>query len=174
MDKPGSKRLKNRRHESFARHYTTEINGIMHNATQSAIKAGYSERTAGVTGNKLLKLSSISERIDFLTAIIFKKCELNAEYVITRLMRMADDDISNYLKFQMDVLGRIDMSVRDSDTIDTWNISEVSVGKDGQFKFKLHDKKDAVIKLGQHLGLFTDKLEIDGKLNAIVKIIEDI
>ena len=54
------------------------------------------------------------------------------------------------------------MDIKDSSTIDTKNISEVSVGKDGQFKFKMYCRDTALYKLAEILGLSEQKEEQGG------------
>ncbi len=168
--------LKNKRQEMFCRHYITEIDGEAFNATKAAIKAGYSEKTATPTASRLLTYVNIQERIAELQQEAFKRCEMDADYVLTRYKRIIDDDIKNYLSFRTEeVIAGIEedeegnkkavyteqlaMRIKDSDNIDTWNISEVSIGKDGQFKFKLHCKDNALRDVGKHLKMFTDKVE---------------
>jgi len=51
---------------------------------------------------------------------------------------------------------------KSSDEVDGSLISEVSIGKDGTFRFKLHDKKGALDMIGKHLGMFTEKIEHSG------------
>lgn len=51
-------------------------------------------------------------------------------------------------------------------------ISEVSLFKDGTFKFKLHDKLKALELLGKHLGMFNDTVRLTGDMG--VQIIDDI
>ena len=83
------------------------------------------------------------------------------------------DDIKNYLSFRTEKVFvgydedhkpiydyRTIVDMKDSDTIDTRNIQEVSVGSKGEFKFKLYSKTDALTTLGKHLGMFTDKSEV--------------
>jgi phage terminase small subunit len=55
------------------------------------------------------------------------------------------------------------LNVKDSDEVDGSLISEVSISKDGTFKFKLHDKLNALEKAGKHLGMFIEKHELTGK-----------
>ena len=50
--------------------------------------------------------------------------------------------------------------MRDSDDVDGSLIQEVSLNAKGVFTFKLYDKLAALDKLGKHLGMFTDKVEI--------------
>ncbi len=42
-------------------------------------------------------------------------------------------------------------------------IAEISQNSTGGIKLKMHDKKAALVDLGRHLGLFTDKMELTGK-----------
>lgn len=41
-------------------------------------------------------------------------------------------------------------------------ISEISMTDKGTIKVKLHDKKGALVDIGRHLGMFTDKIEHSG------------
>ena len=57
----------NKRQKLFVRCYTSRADAkCFGNATQSAIKAGYSERTGYVHGCKLLKLAKIKEAISVI------------------------------------------------------------------------------------------------------------
>ena len=51
-------------------------------------------------------------------------------------------------------------------------LSENITENGGSLKFKLHDKKGALELLGRHLGIFNDKLKIDGAVP--VKIVDDV
>lgn len=59
------------------------------NATQSAIKAGYSERSAAQTGCKLLKEPKVQEFINSNRQKLIDKAEISAEWVIQRLKEEA-------------------------------------------------------------------------------------
>lgn len=54
------------------------------------------------------------------------------------------------------------MDALSSDEVDGALISEVSIGKDGTFRFKLHDEQHALDQIDKSLGLFTDRVEITG------------
>ena len=164
-------KIDNERQEMFCRYYITEIDGESFHATKAAIKAGYSSKTATATASRLLTYVNIQQRIAELQQEAFKRCEMDADYVLSKFKKIADDDITNYLKFYTDEEGVIRVEVQNSDNIDTWNISEVSIGKDGQFKFKTHCKDNALLQLGKHLKLFTDKVEHSGEIKMpIIKI----
>ena len=56
------------------------------------------------------------------------------------------------------------VEAKPSNEIDGTMVNEVSIGKDGTFKFKLHDKKGALDMIGKHLGMFIEKLELNGNM----------
>ena len=151
----------------FCEEYLIDLNG-----TQSAIRAGYSKKTARKIASENLTKLDIQEEIQRLMNIRSERTEITTDKVLKELADIAFDDIKNYLNFKMNEEGQIDLMIKDSDTINTKNISEISLGKDGQFKFKLYCKDTALVNVGKHLGMFTDKIEYSGNLG--VTIIDDI
>lgn len=151
----------------FCKEYIIDLN-----ATQAAIRAGYSENTATEQGSRLLSFVNVQEKIQELMDERSKRVEMDADYVLTRYKKIIDDDIRNYLSFDTDELGMPRVHLKKSDDIDTWNITEISIGKDGQFKFKTHCKDDAMRDVGKHLKLFTDKVEHSGEVSMpIINIV---
>lgn len=71
--------------ERFCLEYAVSLN-----ATQAAIKAGYSEKTAGATGHENLKKPEIAQRIGELTAKTCEKLEIDAEWVLRSAKRVYD------------------------------------------------------------------------------------
>lgn len=143
------------------------------NATQAAIRAGYNENTARQIGAENLSKPYIKAEIDKRLKQLTEQCGVTAEKVIRELSHIAFDDIKNYLRFYPDPITKeIKMEIKDSDTIDTRSVSEVTIGKDGQFKFKLYCKDNALVQLGKNLGLFEEKVKLNG--NVGVQIVDDI
>jgi len=66
------------------------------------------------------------------------------------------------------------IDVKDSDTIDTRSVAEVSVDKEGKFRLKMYCKDNALVQLGKHLGMFVEKHEITGKDGGPVKVEHDL
>ncbi|MFA5880551.1 MAG: terminase small subunit [Eubacteriales bacterium] len=117
----------------------------------------------------------VASRIEQLTNELKERNMVTVEKVLAELSHIALDDISNYLSFRTEKVFvghdadgnpvsdyRTIVDIKDSDTIDTRGISEVSVGKDGQFRFKLYGKDNALVNAGKHLGMFVEKKEISG------------
>lgn len=62
------------------------------NATQAAIRAGYSEKTAGVQGHELLKNPKISEAVEERKLEIAAMTKLDASWVVKRWMELTEAD----------------------------------------------------------------------------------
>lgn len=75
----------NARQRRFAEEYAVD-----HNATQAAIRAGYSEKTAGQQAHRLLKDVQIQELIEATDREASEAAGLNRQWVIEHLMQIAD------------------------------------------------------------------------------------
>jgi phage terminase small subunit len=69
----------------FVEEYLTDLN-----ATQAAIRAGYSKKTAEQLGYQLLHKTSVAEAIEKARAKLSEKTEITQEYVLRRLKREAE------------------------------------------------------------------------------------
>lgn len=76
--------LKNKKHEKFCHEYIKDMN-----ATQAAIRAGYSEKTAGAQASKLLKIVNIKTRVAELREAYFNENIMTAQQVEYELTRIA-------------------------------------------------------------------------------------
>ena len=146
------------------------------NATR-AYKIAYpkvkKDETAASAGVRLLRIVNVKNYIQERQQVLQKKTEITQERVLEELAHIAFDDIRNYLKFyRQDNYHRPVVEVKNSEDIDTRNISEISMSPEGAFKFKLNSKENALVQLGKHLGLFKDRLELSGSLG--VQILDDI
>jgi phage terminase small subunit len=133
-----------------------------------------SDKTIDENACRLANDSKVIARIDELTNELKERNMVTVEKVIAEIAHIAFDDIKNYLRFYPDAEGNIKMEIKDSDKIDTRSVSEVSIGKDGQFKFKLYCKDNALVKLGQTLGIFKDNINISGGTNNTITDISDL
>jgi phage terminase small subunit len=143
-----------------------------------------SDSVIDVEACKLFKHPKVSIRYEELHSRIVKEaedeCIVSVKEVLRELKHIAFDDIRNYLSFRTEktVVGYEDgkpildyrtvVDMKDSDDIDTRNISEVQVTKDG-FKFKQYCKDNALIQLGKHLGMFTEKVEHSGSMTLTIE-----
>jgi phage terminase small subunit len=154
----------------FVKEYLVDLN-----ATQAAIRAGYSAKNAGKIGPELIGKTRIKEAIQVEMDARAKRTEITADRVLKELAKIGFADIKDFLAYRTEktVTGYDDnghpiaeyaniVELKNSDDVDGALVSEVQV-KDGQLKFKLHDKEKALELIGKHLAMFTDKQEISGK-----------
>jgi len=79
--------------EMFCREYLIDLN-----ATQAAIRAGYSAKTANRTGSENLSKPDIAQRIIDLKSERNERVEVNADYVLRRLVEIDEMDVLDILK----------------------------------------------------------------------------
>lgn len=130
----------------------------------------WKDNVVDVKASELLKNGKVSVRYNELRGKVIKRTEekaiITAEEIIRGIANIAKDDISNYLDFRtekvvvaydeddMPIMDyRTIVDLKDSRGIDTKNISEVSTGPNGTFKFKLYCKDTALYKLAEMFGL---------------------
>lgn len=128
------------------------------NATQAAIRAGYSPDTANEQGSRLLANVSIRARIDQALAERSRRTGINQDRVIRELARIAFVNAA-------DVINSKDATLReDASEDDTAAIQSVKVktfGEDGvEREIKMADKLKALELLGKHLGMYQNNLNV--------------
>jgi phage terminase small subunit len=152
----------------FVNEYLVDLN-----ATQAAIRAGYSEKTAQQIGAENLLKPVIAAAIQSAMDKRSNKLEITADRVLEEIAKLAFFDPRKFFNADGSPIPIQDL---DDDTamalsgIDVLEEFEGS-GKDRVFvgytkKFKLSDKKASLELLGRHLKLFTDKIEHSGKLEV--------
>lgn len=129
------------------------------------------DNSIDVNASKLLKNTKVALRYKELKSKVIERAEekaiITAEEIIKEIANIAKDDISNYLEFKtvktvvnhdeetgepiIDYRTIVDM--KDSIDIDTKNISEISIGPNGTFKFKTYCRDTALYKLAEIFGL---------------------
>jgi phage terminase small subunit len=80
----------NDKQQRFAEEYLIDLN-----ATQAAIRAGYSEKTAGQQAFDLLKKPEIQEQIQTLKKGRSERTKIDADWLLTRLADEAEADVAD-------------------------------------------------------------------------------
>lgn len=148
------------------------------NATQAAIRAGYSKRSAGTEGGRLLQKDEISAAIAEKVKQRCNKLEITAERVLQELALIGFSNMQDYMRAGPDGDPYLDFSNLTREQAAA--LAEVTVedftdgrGEDARdvrrVKFKLADKRAALVDLGKHLKLFTDKVEQSGPNGGPIK-----
>lgn len=177
----------NDKQERFVAEYLIDLN-----ATQAAIRTGYSAKTAYSQGQRLSKDVEISQAIEARMAERAKRTQITADRVLEELARVGFSSLADVtdwgtreVAFGFDGDGKrlpaedigdaVLVRYEDAPFVKPLNrddlppevrasVSEVSLGKDG-FKIKMHNKTGALEQIGRHLGLFNDKLELSGNVD---------
>lgn len=152
------------RQKRFIAEYLIDLN-----ATQAAIRAGYSVKTAGSIGDENLKKPEINSAIAKEMAERSKRTGVNQDRVVLELAKIAFVNAS-------DVIDSDTATVKDDATADdTAAIQSIKVKvfptKDGEGverEIKLGDKLKALELLGKHLGMWNDKFDLNVNLPIII------
>ncbi|WP_195320766.1 terminase small subunit [[Clostridium] symbiosum] len=145
------------------------------NATQAAIRAGYSPDSSADIGSENLRKPDIRARIDKAMAERSKRTGVSADRVVLELAKIAFVNA-------IDVIDPKTATVRpDAAPEDTAVIQSVKVkksysetGEMTEREVKMADKLKALELLGKHLGMFKDKMEISGSLDTEKTKLDDL
>lgn len=134
------------------------------NATQAAIRAGYSPKTANEQAARLLANVSVQSAIAERMKARQTRTEITQDMVVSELARIAFGNKRALMKWGPDGVKLVDSStITDEDAAMVSEVSETVTEAGGTIKLKTHDKVKALELLGKHLGMFSDKVELTGK-----------
>jgi len=153
--------------EMFCREYLIDLN-----ATQAAIRAGYSTKTANRTASENLSKPDIQSRIAELKAQRNDLVGINATYVLNRLVEIDQMDVLDILKDDGGIkavsewpkVWRTTLSGFDINTSIT-NFDETTI-ENILKKIKWPDKVKNLELLGKHISVQAFKEQIDQKVTA--------
>lgn len=141
------------------------------NATQAAIRAGYSPKTAAAAAARLLRNVNIQAEIARRQKDLQRRTEVTQERVVMELARVAFADATDYVGVETRIINRgevkvpIELAVHketaELSTDQRAAIASIKQGANG-VEIKLHDKIKALELLGRHIGMFNDKLSLSG------------
>jgi phage terminase small subunit len=133
------------------------------NATQAALRAGYSEKTAYSTGQRLLKdvevAAAIQARID--------EIKMSSDEVLLRLSDQARGTMADFLNengflslTKAEKAGKLHL------------IKSYSHTEKGE-RIELYDAQAALVHLGRHHKLFVDRQEQSGKVDHVHMTVDE-
>lgn len=151
------------RDKRFCTEYLVDMN-----AEAAAIRAGYTPATARNAAAWIHpehpKKKDVRKEIDRQIEKRAKRTEVTADRVIRELAKIAFANITDVA----DPDGRL---IRSADRDDTAAVASVKVKEGDDFierEVRLCDKGFALKLLGTHLGIFTEKIQIDGPLPVVI------
>ena len=142
------------------------------NATQAAIRAGYSPDTAKSIGSENLTKPDIKAQIAKAMAERSRRTGVNADRVVMELAKIAFVNANDVIDTETATL-RPDALPEDTAAIQSVKVK--TFGEDGlEREIKMADKLKALELLGKHLGIFKDKLEVSGTLEMEKTKLDDL
>ena len=138
---------------AFVQEYIKDLNG-----TQAAIRAGYSPRSANVTSTRLLMDANVQESIQEYKEMAAKRSQVSVDRIVEEYRRLAFANTTDGIKVKGGWV-----TITDTDDLTPEQqaaIAEIHQTKDG-VRVKFHDKTKALDSLGKHLGMFTDKVQVE-------------
>lgn len=147
----------NAKQQRFCEEYMIDLN-----ATQAAIRAGYSVKTANEQGARLLANVSVSREIEKLQALQSRRTGITADRVLTELAKIAFVDPNRVINPSNGTV-RSDANADDRAAIQGVKVKRSSGENSDSFEaeVKLYDKTKALELIGKHLGLFSDKVDLN-------------
>ena len=145
------------------------------NATQAAIRAGYSVKTAREQASQNLTKLNIQQAISEKMAERSKRTGVNQDRIVLELAKIAFVNAA-------DVIDSDDATIKAGATADdTAAIQSVKVkviptkeGEGVEREIRLNDKLKALELLGKHLGMWNDKLDVNVNIPVVISGEDDL
>ena len=138
------------------------------NATQAAIRAGYSPNNADKIGSELLGKTRVSDAISKAMAERSRRTGINQDRILMELAKIALVNPAN-VSISMRPLFLIALVTGRHGSCGSRLRSSAYPTKRGEGierEIKFYDKTKALDLAGRHLGMFKDKLEVSGTLET--------
>jgi len=143
----------------FVEEYLVDLN-----ATQAAIRAGYSAKTANEQGARLLANVSVRSALSEAMQSRSKRTEITQDRVLKEIAKIAFGDARAVMKWGPGGVRLKESSeLTDDEAAFVSEVSESTSATGGSLKLKTNDKVGALKLLGDHLGMFRQKVEVTGK-----------
>lgn len=141
--------------QRFVEEYLIDLN-----ATQAAIRAGYSEKTARSIGQENLTKPDVAEAIQVAIDARSARTQITADRVLQEMGRVAFSDMRKFARWGAGGVTLLSSDkLSDDEARCVAEVYESTSKEGGAIKFKLHPKMDALEKLARHLGLYERALE---------------
>jgi len=158
----------NDKQEMFCREYLVDLN-----ATQAAIRAGYSEKTANRIAAQLLSKLDIEKRIQELMNRRSERLDIDADYVLKRLVDIDQMDVLDILHDDGGIKPIHEWPKVWRTSLSGMDLAEMFESKDGERdlvdimkKIKWPDKVKNLELLGKHVKVQAFKEQIEQKVEA--------
>lgn len=138
------------------------------NATQAAIRAGYSVKTANEQGSQNLAKLSIQQAIAERMADRSRRTGVNQDRVVLELAKIAFVKMTDIVDSEGNIKG--DAAEDDLACIESvkYKHSDTDTGYSEEREVKIASKLKALELLGKHLGMWNDKVDLNVALPIVI------
>jgi len=156
--------------QRFVEEYLVDLN-----ATQAAIRSGYSAKNADKIGSELLGKTRVAEAVAEAQEKRSQRTGITQDRVLNELAKLAFANSLDYMVVGEDGLAYTDLSKLTRDqaaAIQEFIVEEYAEGRGEdkvdvkRVKLKFYDKGRSLVDIGKHLGMFVDRKEITGNVNV--------
>lgn len=145
----------------FVKEYLKDLN-----ATQAYIRAGYkfkNENVAAASAAKILRNPKIQEKIQKAMAEREKRTEITQDRVLKEIANLAFTDRTGIVN-----LNNNRLIIKNFDELTPEQKACISGVKETKYGIEVtfYNKEKALEMLGRHLGMFNDKVKIDGEMTV--------
>ena len=142
--------------QCFVNEYLIDLN-----ATQAAIRAGYSAKTADQQGSRMLANVKVQQAISEAMAKRSRRTGVNQDRVVLELAKIAFVKMTDVV--DSDGAIREDATDDDLACIESIKVkrSDTDTGSSEEREVKVASKLKALELLGKHLGMWNDKLDVN-------------
>jgi len=155
----------NPKQRRFVEEYLVDLN-----ATQAAIRAGYSPKTANEQAARLLAKVSIQQAIQAAQQARSARTQIDTDYVLRRMVEIDQMDVLDIMDDQMSLKPVSQWPGIWRTYLSGFDLAEMFEGRGEDRdmvgilkKIKWPDKVRNLELLGRHLGMFKDRIEHTGK-----------
>ncbi len=154
--------------------FIDEMN-VDHNATQAAIRAGYSAKTAGTQGSRLLQNVDIAAELEENERKrgekIIKRVDFDAERVLKELANLSTTTLSSFIDddgFVVADLKNVPQEAIDCVSEILQDETELNGVISRRIRVKLHDRVKSLALAGKHRAVqaFVERVEVGHALSA--------
>lgn len=161
--------------ERFVAEYLVDLN-----ATQAAIRAGYSAKTAKSIGQENLTKPDVAAAIAAAQKALAETHGVTVERIVTELCKLGFANMADYMRVDGEGTPRLDFGSLTRDqaaALQEVTVDEFMAKTDGfdaagkpeyaparKVKFKLADKRASLVDLGKHIGMFKDNVNLTGTI----------
>lgn len=152
----------------FSKEYIVDFN-----ATQAAIRAKYSKKTAGFIGHENLQKPKIQKRIEHYKKQLMLTADITIEQIVNELAILGFSDLTDLFVDRKGIVMLDDIKKLPAYVRRAIKSFELEGGK---LKVKFHSKEKSLELLGRYRSMFKENLNINGQFKTdnelIIKVVQ--